>query len=136
MEPTNPPILRPQAAQPAALRLGSGLAQAVPMVARAGLAPAPTVPRQFQLGQFSPPPSPVPPRRQPAQVRFIRPRRRPEPPMRLAFGTRADLGVVLGLIEDARRWLKARAKTNGPNRGRTRNSAARGSSWDWSTRRR
>ena len=30
--------------------------------------------------------------------------------MRLAFGTRADLGVVLGLIEDARRWLKAQGK--------------------------
>jgi GNAT superfamily N-acetyltransferase len=102
LEPTYPSFLRPHAARPVTL----GLAPAAPITARTGLGPAPAVPRQFQLGQFSRPSSLVAPRRQPVQLRLIRPLRRSEPPMWLALGTPGDLGVVLGLIEDARRWLK------------------------------
>ncbi len=105
MDPTNPSFLRAYAAWPA----GLSLAPATPVAAGTGLAPAPAAPRRLRLGQFSPPSSLVAQQRQPAQVRLIRPLRRPEPApsMRLALGTPDDLGVVLGLIEDARRWLKS-----------------------------
>ena len=76
-------------------------------MAGTGLTPAAFVPRQLQLGQFSRPAFLVAPRRQAAQDRVIRSLRRPEPPTRLEFATPADLGAILGLIEDARRWLKA-----------------------------
>ena len=107
MEPTNPSILRPQAARPVAL--GLGLAPAVSITARTGLPPALAAPRQFQSGQFSLPPSPVTPPRQPARVRVVRSFRQPEP-LRLSLATPGDLEVILGLIEDARRWLKAQGK--------------------------
>ena len=96
MEPTNPSILRPHEAPPVAF--GLGLALTASITARTGLAPIPAIPRQFQPGQFS------------SRPRLVAPRRRPEPPMRLAFETPDDLGAVLGLIEDARRWLKAQGK--------------------------
>jgi GNAT superfamily N-acetyltransferase len=108
LEPTNLSIQRPRAARSVAF--GLGLAPAAPITARTGLAPAPAAPRQFQPGQFSSHPFLVAPRWQPGKVRVIRSLRRPEPPMRLALATPGDLGVVLGLIEDARRWLKAQGK--------------------------
>lgn len=115
MESTNPSILRPLAAQSVAL--GLGLASVALLTARIGLAPAPTpkVPREFQLGQPSQPPSLLAPRWQSAQIpviRFpvIRSLVRRKPPIRLDIATPADLEAILGLIEEASRWLKARGK--------------------------
>ena len=107
------------------------------MVARAGLAPAPTVPRQFQLGQFSPAPL-CRPRRDGNLPRFASSGRADvrEPPMRLAFATPADLGAILGLIEDASRWLKAQGKDQWAEPWPNREQRDEGSSWDWSTGRR
>jgi ribosomal protein S18 acetylase RimI-like enzyme len=115
LESTNPSILRPLAAQSVAL--GLGLGSVALLTARIGLAPTPTptVPREFQLGQPSQPPSLLAPRRQSAQipvirVPVIRSLRRRKPPMRLDFATPADLEAILGLIKEASRWLKARGK--------------------------
>jgi GNAT superfamily N-acetyltransferase len=118
LEPTNPPTLRSQAARPVLpLGLGLGLAPAVPITARTALAPAPApaASRRLQLGQFSPPPSLVVSRRQPAQVRLPLPLKRPELPMWLDLATPSDLGAVLGLIEDARGWLKDQGKDQWAN---------------------
>jgi GNAT superfamily N-acetyltransferase len=110
VEPTNPSFLRQHAAQPV-LPLGFGLASAVPISARVGLVPAPGAPRQLKLGQLPAHPRPViAPRRLPARVRVIRPASRPESAMQLVPGTPDDLDVVLGLIEDARGWLRAKGK--------------------------
>jgi RimJ/RimL family protein N-acetyltransferase len=113
LESTNPSILRPLAAQSVAL----GLASVAPLAARIGLAPTstPTLPREFQLGQPSQPASLLAPRGQYAQIpaiRFpvIKSLRRRKPPMRLDLATPADLEAILGLIEEASRWLKARGK--------------------------
>lgn len=111
MESTNPSILRPLAAQSVAL--GLGLAWVTLLAARTGVAPAPaptpTAPREFRLGQPAQP-SLLAPRRPSAQIPVIRSFRRPEPPMRLDFATPADLDAILGLIEEASRWLKARGQ--------------------------
>jgi GNAT superfamily N-acetyltransferase len=105
LEPTNPSILHPQAAWPVAL--GLGLAPAPPATAGTGLAPA--APRQLQLGQFSSRPSLVTAQRRAARVNVVRPLNPPEP-LRLSLATPGDLEVILGLIEDARRWLKAQGR--------------------------
>ena len=104
MELTNSSIPRPRVAPP----VPPGLARAAPVAARLGLAPA--VPRQFQLGQSFSYPSLVAPPRQGARDGVIRSLRRREPPIQLAFATPGDLEAILGLIEEASRWLKARGK--------------------------
>ena len=106
MELTNSSIPHPRAARPAP----PGLAQAAPVVARLGLAPAPAVLRQFEARQSSLPVSLGAPPRQAALVRVVRPLRRPEPPTRLDYATPGDLEAILGLIEEASRWLKALGK--------------------------
>jgi GNAT superfamily N-acetyltransferase len=120
LESTNPSVLRPLAAQSVAL--GLGLAWVTLLAARTGLAPTPTptrtptAPRELQLGKPSQPPSLLEPRWQSAPIPVIRfpvirsLRRRKPPPMRLEFATPADLDAILGLIEEASRWLKARGK--------------------------
>ena len=114
MESTNPSILRPLAAQSVAL--GLGLASIAVLTARTGLAPTPTpkVPREFQLGQPSQPLS-LAPRWQSAQIPVIkfpviRSLIRPKPPIRLDLASPADLEAILGLIEEASRWLKGKGK--------------------------
>jgi ribosomal protein S18 acetylase RimI-like enzyme len=114
LESTNPSILRPLAAQSVAL--GLGLASVAVLTARTGLAPTPTpkVPREFQLGQPSQPLS-LAPRWQSAQIPIIkfpviRSLIRPKPPIRLDLASPADLEAILGLIEEASRWLKAQGK--------------------------
>jgi len=106
LELTNSSIPRPRESGP----VPSGLAQAVPVAARLGLAPAPAVPRQFRLGQFSSHPSLAAPRQQAARNRIIRSLRRPQPPTRLDYATPGDLEAILDLIDEASRWLKAQGK--------------------------
>ena len=106
MELTNSSIPRPRIAQ----SVPPGLAQDAPAAARLGLAPAPAVPRQFQLGQFSSHSSLAAPRQQAARNRVFRSLWRPQPPTRLEYATPDDLGAILGLIEEASRWLKAQGK--------------------------
>lgn len=111
MQPTNPSVLRPLAAQSVAL--GLGLAWVTLLAARTGLAPTPTptAPCEFQLGRDSEPPSLIAPRRPSAPILVIRSfRRRKPPPIRLEFATPADLDAILGLIEEASRWLKGKGK--------------------------
>lgn len=106
MELTNSSIPHPRVARPAP----PGLAQAAPVAVRLGLAPAPALLRQFQASQSSLPVSLVAPPRQAARDRVIRSLRRPEPPTRLDYATPGDLEAILGLIEEASRWLKAQGK--------------------------
>jgi ribosomal protein S18 acetylase RimI-like enzyme len=114
LESTNPSVLRPLAAQSVAL--GLGLAWVTLLAARTGLAPAPAAPREFRLGQPAQPSSLLAPRRPSAQIPVLRVpvirslRRREPPPLRLEFATPADLDAILGLIEEASRWLKARGQ--------------------------
>jgi GNAT superfamily N-acetyltransferase len=112
LKSTNPAVLRPLAAQSVAL--GLGLAWVTLLAARTGLAPAPapapTAPREFRLGQPSQPSALLIPRWQSAPKPVIKPvvkllgRRKP---LKLEFATPADMDAILGLIEEASRWLKA-----------------------------
>lgn len=106
MELTSSSIPHPRVAQPPP----PGLAQAAPVADRPGLAPAPAVLRQFQARQSSLPVLLVAPPQHAARDRVIRSLRRPEPPTRLDYATPDDLGAILGLIEEASRWLKAQGK--------------------------
>jgi GNAT superfamily N-acetyltransferase len=113
LESTNPAVLRQLAAQSVAL--GLGLAWVTLLAARTGLAPAPapTAPREFRLGQPSQPSALLIPRWQSAPKPVIKPvvkllRRRK--PLKLEFATPDDMDAILGLIEEARRWLKTKGK--------------------------
>ena len=113
MESTNPAVLRLFAAQSAAL--GLGLAWVTLLAAKTGLAPAPapTAPREFQLGQPSQPAALLMPRWQSAPKPVITPvvkLLRLEKPLKLEFATLDDMDDILGLIDEASRWLRTKGK--------------------------
>jgi ribosomal protein S18 acetylase RimI-like enzyme len=103
LEPTNPSPPRPHGARPA-FSLAFCLVLAGLIVARTatGAPSTPTVSRRLRLGEFSPPAS----RGVQRSVRPLRPVKRPEQQFRLTLATPSDSDVVLGLIEEARGWLR------------------------------
>ena len=113
LESTNPAVVRPLAAQSVAL--GLGLAWVTLLAARTALAPAPapTAPREFRLGQPSQPAALLMPRWQSAPKPVITPvikLLRLRKPLKLEFATPDDMDAILGLIEEASRWLKAKGQ--------------------------
>jgi ribosomal protein S18 acetylase RimI-like enzyme len=104
LESTNSRAPRPNAAW-RFFSLGLGVALTALMTARTGLATAPPAApsRRLQLRGFPPASPPVAPWWQLTPVRLLK---RPEPRMWLEEATRGHLNDVLGLIEDASRWLK------------------------------
>lgn len=101
MEWTKSPILRPQAAQ--SLGLGFGLAPAAPTF---WTAPAPAAPFPSSLERSTPLPHLIPSHGVSENRVTTRQTGSPAPTMRIAKAAPEHLDVILGLVEDARTWLR------------------------------